>query len=166
MAAAGALGMEGVDGAALERLDRVLDEARSRSACRSGSSPGCRDRRRPKGAVDGRRGVVPQSSCSFSAQGRRRSARRGRPGVRHSLAGKAEVHRQAVGLDHAPMCQGLACRWSPASRAPTGAAAEHGGDAAHQRVVDLLRADEMDVACRSRRPWILPSPAMISVPGR
>ena len=30
MAAAGALGVEGVDGAALERLDRVLDEARSR----------------------------------------------------------------------------------------------------------------------------------------
>ena len=39
MAAAGALGVEGVDGAALERGDGVLDEARLRSACRCGSSP-------------------------------------------------------------------------------------------------------------------------------
>ena len=29
--------------------------------------------------------------------------------------------------------------------AGTGAAADHGRDAAHQRLVDLLRADEMDV---------------------
>ena len=46
VAAAGAFGVEGVDGAALERLHGVLDEAASRSAYRSGSSPGRRNRRR------------------------------------------------------------------------------------------------------------------------
>ena len=35
----------------------------------------------------------------------------------------------------------------------------------HQRIVDLLRADEMDVASKPPAVRILPSPAMISVPG-
>ena len=45
------------------------------------------------------------------------------------------------------MCQGpgRAGGGVGAGRGP-GAAAEHGGDAGHQRLVDLLRADEMDVA--------------------
>ena len=64
-----------------------------------------------------------------------------------ALARQADVHREGVeGLDHA--------RHVPRSRRAgggqramrrAGAAAEHGGDARHQRFLDLLRADEMDM---------------------
>src|ERR1051325_7983680 len=40
---------------------------------------------------------------------------------------------------------GSTCRGEGAGRR-AGAAAEHGGDARHKRLLDLLRADEMDVA--------------------
>ena len=45
-----------------------------------------------------------------------------------------------------------------------GAAADHGGDAGHQRFVDLLRADEMDVGVDAAGGDDQPSPAMTSVP--
>ena len=66
---------------------------------------------------------------------------------RVALAGEAEIDRQAVGgLDHAadvprPRRAGGG---EGAVRRP-GAAAEHRGDARHQRLLDLLRADEVDV---------------------
>ena len=72
------------------------------------------------------------------------SARRAR---RIALAGKAEIDRKGVGgLDHARDVPGpgRAGGREGAVRG-TGAAAEHRRDAAHQRVVDLLRADEMDM---------------------
>jgi hypothetical protein len=47
-----------------------------------------------------------------------------------------------------------------------GAAAEQRGHARHQRVVDLLRADEMDVAVEAASGEDAPSPAITSVPGR
>jgi hypothetical protein len=43
------------------------------------------------------------------------------------------------------MCQGPVCRWWRWCRLPGRAAAEHGGHAGHQRIIDLLRADEMDM---------------------
>ncbi len=64
-----------------------------------------------------------------------------------ALAGETEIHRVSVGrLDHALNVPGAgragggegAGRWS---RAP----AQHRGDAGHERFLDLLRADEMDV---------------------
>ena len=65
-----------------------------------------------------------------------------------ALAGKAEIDRQAVGgLDHAadvPRPRRAGCGEGAVRR--SGAAAEHGGDARHQRVLDLLRADEMDMS--------------------
>ena len=67
--------------------------------------------------------------------------------ARVALARKAEVHRKIVGgLDHARDVPG-AGRAGGRERAGrrAGAAAEHRGDARHQRFVDLLRADEMDV---------------------
>ena len=60
---------------------------------------------------------------------------------------QADVHREGVeGLDHARHVprSGRAGGGQRAVRR-TGAAAEHGGDAAHQRFLDLLRADEVDV---------------------
>src|SRR5262249_33657248 len=64
-----------------------------------------------------------------------------------ALAGEAEIDRQSVGgLDHAADMPGPrragggegAVRWPRA-------AAEHGGDARHQRLLHLLRADVVDV---------------------
>ena len=66
---------------------------------------------------------------------------------RVALAGEAEVHRIFVGrLDHARDMPGAgrAGGGEGAGRGP-GAAAQHRGDAGHQRLLDLLRADEMDV---------------------
>ncbi len=64
-----------------------------------------------------------------------------------ALAGEADVHRERVGgLKHArqvPRPGGAGCRVGARRRA--GAAADHGGDAAHQGFFDLLRADEVDV---------------------
>ena len=72
--------------------------------------------------------------------------RRGPRGV--ALAGKAEIDRKRIGgLDHAADMprSGRAGGGVGAGRRSR-AAAEHGGDAGHQRLVHLLRADEMDVA--------------------
>ena len=66
---------------------------------------------------------------------------------RVALAGETEVHRIGVGgLDHALDVPGAgrAGGGEGAGRGP-GAAAQHRGDAGHERFVDLLRADEMDV---------------------
>ena len=49
VAAAGALGVIHVDGAAADRVQRILDETGLRSAYRCGSGPGSRARRRPAG---------------------------------------------------------------------------------------------------------------------
>ena len=66
---------------------------------------------------------------------------------RIALAGEAEVHRIGVGrLDHALDVPGAgrAGGGEGAGRGPR-AAAQHRGDAGHERLLDLLRADEMDV---------------------
>ena len=64
-----------------------------------------------------------------------------------ALAGEAEIHRKRVRrLDHARDVPGprRAGGGIGAGRR-AGAAAEHRGDAGHQRLFDLLRADEVDV---------------------
>ena len=99
-------------------------------------------------------GVVPQSSCSLrpmapavtcsSSAGRQRGV---------ALAGEAEVHREAVGgLDHAADVPGAGrAGGGVGAGRRAGAAAEHGGDAGIERLVDLLRGDEMDVRVERRR---------------
>jgi hypothetical protein len=95
-------------------------------------------------------GVVPQSSCSFSAQAPASicsTSAAGSAGV--ALAGEAEVHREGVEAPRAcarQMCQGpgvqvvasVPCAGPvpPPSMVVT---------PAHQRLLDLLRADEMDM---------------------
>ncbi len=67
---------------------------------------------------------------------------------RVALAGEAEVHRPGLGrLEHAPDVPGArrAGGGVGAGRG-AGAAAQHGGDAGAERLLDLLRADEVDVA--------------------
>ena len=148
VAAAGAFGVKGMDGAALEGFDGVLDEARLVERV----------------AVDHHLHVVFVGDRQAAVDGRRRRApilvqlERAGAGLDHffersgargvALAGEAEIDRQRVGrLDHSREVErprraggriGAGCR--------SGAAAEHGGDARHQRFFHLLWADEMDVA--------------------
>ncbi len=147
MAAAGALGVEGVDGAALEGGDGVLDEAGF--VQRVGVDHHLHvvivgDR---QAAVDGGRRRAPvlvQLQRAGAGQHLLLERRRQR-GV--ALAGEAEVHREAVRrLDHARDMPGARrAGGGVGAGGRAGAAAEHGGDARHQRFVDLLRADEVDV---------------------
>ena len=67
---------------------------------------------------------------------------------RVALAGYAEIDREGVErLDHPPHVPGTGrAGGGKGAVRRAGAAAQHRGDAAHQRVLDLLRADEMDVA--------------------
>ena len=71
--------------------------------------------------------------------------RLGQAGV--ALAEQAEVHRQLIErLIHARDVPGAGRAGGGAGAGRgAGAAADHGGDAAHERILDLLRADEMDV---------------------
>ena len=147
VAAAGAFGVEGVNGAALECLYRVLDE--TGFVERVGVDHHLHvvivgDR---KAAIDRRRRRAPVFvQLERAGAGLDHFLERGRPrGI--ALAGEAEIHRKIVGrLDHAGDVPGTR-RASGGERAVrrAGAAAEHRGDARHQRLVDLLRADEMNV---------------------
>ena len=93
-------------------------------------------------------GVVPQSSCSFSAAAP--------PLICSSSAAGSEAlplpaKARFIGKPSAawiirrevPRAGGAGGGVGAGRRA--GAAAEHGGDARHQRLLDLLRADEVDV---------------------
>ena len=64
-----------------------------------------------------------------------------------ALAGEAEVDRKIVGgLDHAAEVEGAGCAGGGVGAGGgAGAAAEHGGEAGHHRLIDQLRADEVDV---------------------
>ena len=149
MAAAGALGVEGVDGAALEGGDGVLDEARSRSACRCGSPPARRSRRRRAGSSRWRPASCPSPRAASGRRRRPRSARRS--GVRQRWRCPCRGSRSSSGRPRPPAACARGARAPgvqvvalvPVGRA--GAAAEHRGDAGDQRLLDLLRADEVDV---------------------
>ena len=147
VAAAGAFGVEGVDGAALERLDGVFDEAgfvervgvdHHLDVVIVGNRQAAVDRRRRRAPI-----LVQfqRAGAGLDHFLERRRARR------IAFAGKAEIDRKIVGrLDHAPEMErpGRAGGGEGAVRR-AGAAAEHRGDARHQGFIDLLRADEMDV---------------------
>jgi len=147
MAATGTFGVIGVDGTALERAQGGFDE--------TGLVEGVGVDRHlhvvlvgdAQAIVDARRGGAPVF-VQLEADGagldlldqRLRQA-----GV--ALAGEADVHRERVGgLKHARQVPraGGAGGGVGTGRRP-GAAADHGGDAAHQRLFDLLWADEVDV---------------------
>ena len=169
MAAAGALGVEGVDRAALEGGDGVLDEARFVRACRCGSATctsisSATDRQQSIAA-----GVVPQSSCSLSAQAPAATcstSASGRTGV--ALAEQAEVDRPGL---RAPAACGRcarrrACRWWRWCRSP--------GRCRRRACVVMPRSSASSICCGQMKwMWqsmppavtILPSPAIASVPG-
>jgi len=139
--------MSGVNGAALERLDRIFHKPGFVERVgvdhhlhvvivgnRQAAVDGCR--RRPPVLMQFQR-----AGAGFHLLDQRRRLR----GV--ALAGKAQIHREIVGrLDHPRDVPG-AGRAGGGERAGrrSGAAAEHGSDARHQRLFDLLRGDEMDM---------------------
>ncbi len=147
MTAAGAFGVVGVDGAPLEGAQGGFHEA--------GLVEGVGVDRHlhvvlvghVQAVVDGCRGGAPvfvqlQADCTgldLLDQWLRQAC--------VTLAGEADVHRESVGgLEHArqvPWAGGAGGGVGPGRRAS--AAADHGGDAAHQGLFDLLRTDEVDV---------------------
>ncbi len=167
MPAARALGVEGVDGAALERRDRVLDEAAFVQRV----------------GVDHHLDVVASATDEAAVDGGGRGApvlvqfQRAGAGVDHldqavgqrcvALAGEAEVHREGVGrLDHPREVPGPGrAGGGVGAGRRAGAAAQHGG------TPDISASS----ICCGQMKWmwlsmppavrILPSPAMISVPG-
>ena len=170
VAAAGALGVVGVDGAALERGDRVLDEARLVQRVGVDRDLHVVARRRRARQLSIAAGVVPQSSCSFRPMAPASicsSSALGQAGV--ALAEEAEVHRAARRRPAAcgAMFQGPGVQVvALVPVAGPGAAADHRGDAADISASSIC-CGQMKWMCASMPPavTISPSPAMTSVPG-
>ena len=154
MAAAGALGVEGVDGAALDGARSCPRRSRISFSvsvwiitCTSYSSATERQQSMAPG-------VVPQSSCSFSAQAPASTISSSAAGSEAlPLPAKARfIGKASAASIMRAMCQGpgvqvvasVPCAGPvpPPSMVVT---------PRHQRLVDLLRADEVDMRCRCRR---------------
>ena len=93
-------------------------------------------------------GVVPQSSCSFSAAAPPRTISSSAAGSEAlPLPAKARfIGSESAALDHAGEVPGAGgAGGGERAVGGAGAAAEHRRDPRHQRVVDLLGADEVDV---------------------
>ena len=144
--AARPFGVEGVDGAALDGADRVLDE--TALVQRIGVDHHLHvvfvgDR---QAAVDGSRRRAPvlmqlQAGCTRKHHFNERCRQRG-----IALAGERQVHRKAVEtLDHPLDMPGAGAGRGKRAVGRATAAAQHRRDARHQRFLDLLRADEMDM---------------------
>ena len=149
VAAAGAFGVEGVDRAALERGDRVLDEAglvervgvdHHLHVVVVGDRQAAVDRRRRRAPV------LVQLEAAGAGLRSARSARSGRDAL--PLPRKPRLIGKRVGrLQHAREVPGPGrAGGGVGAGRRAGAAADHRGDARRQRLVDLLRADEVDVA--------------------
>ena len=150
VAAAGALGVEGAQRAALGRGDGVLDEAALVERVAVDRRPACRwHSATVEAAVDRRRRGAPvfvqlqadRAGLDLLAQ------RLGTAGV-----ALAEESRGSSGSRRRPAACGRMCSGpgvQVVAKVPVagpGAAAQHRGHARAQRLVDLLRADEVDVA--------------------
>ena len=147
VAAARALGVEGVDRPAREGAHGVLDEAGLVERVGVDENLDVGVVGGAEAAIDGGGGrppVLVQFEAA-RARGDLLLQRGGLAGV--ALAVEAEIHREGFRrLQHArdvPRA-GRACG-GVGSRRRAGPAAEHGGDSARQRLLDELRADEVDV---------------------
>ncbi len=143
----GPFGVEGVDVAALEGGDRVLDKARFVERVGVDRDRDVELLGDTEAGIDRRRGRAP-ILVQFEPAGAGLDHLDQGPRVRGvALAEEAEIDRQPLGrLQHAGQMPGArrAGRRGGAGGRP-GAAAEHRRDAAVERLLDQLRADQMDV---------------------
>ncbi len=128
--------------------DGVLDEAASRSACRCGSSPARRSRRRPTGSSRWPPASCPSPRAASASRRRPGPSPPARPAARRCpcRTGRCSSGRRRRPGSCAPMCQGpgvqvvasVPCAGPvpPPSMVVT---------PRHQRFLDLLRADEVDM---------------------
>ena len=147
MAAACPLGVVGVDRAALERGQRVLDEARLVERIGVDRDLDVEVVGHLEAGVDGGRGRAPVlvELEPHGTGGHLLLERRRQAGI--ALAEEAQVHREGLrSLQHARDVprSGRAGGGVGAGRR-SGAAAQHRGDAGGERLLDLLGADEVDV---------------------
>ena len=147
MTAARAFGVKGVDRAALDRGQRVLDKARL--VQRVGMDHHLHVHRigHRQAAVDGAgRGAPVLVQLQGTGPGTHLFLQPlGQAGI--ALACKGQVHRKGIRRLHHPHDVPRPRRAGGGQRAMRGpgAAAQHGGQAGMQRIVDLLGADEMDM---------------------
>ena len=147
MPASGALGVEGMDRATLERGDCVFDKTafvqrvgvdhRLHIHC-VGNGQATVDTGRGRAPVFMQLQRARTGQYLFLQRGRQR---------RVALAGKGEIHRKRVGrLQHALDMPGAGrAGGGVGAGRRTRAATQHRRDAGHQRLLDLLRTDEMNV---------------------
>ena len=153
MAAARALRVEGVDGAALEGLDRVFHKAGFVERIRVDHHLDVVVVGDRQAAIDGGGGGAPVlmqlEGASASLDLLHQAARGG--GV--ALARKAQIHGEGISrLDHAGEMPGAGgAGGGEGARRRACAAAQHGGDARHEGLLDLLGADEMDMGVEAAR---------------
>ena len=147
MAAARTFGVEGVDGAVLEGGQRVLEEAafvqrigvdRDLDIHLVGHRQAVVDRGRRRAPVLMQFQADRAGTYLFFQRQRQADI---------ALAEEAQIHRESVGRGQHRMNVPRARRAGGGRGAyrRTGATTDHRGHARHQRFLDLLRADEMDV---------------------
>ena len=147
MTAARAFGVEGVDRAASDGLERVLDKAAfvQRVGVDHHLHIHCIGNR--KAAVDRARGCAPIFMQLHRTGAGQNLLFQGGGKTCVAFSRKPEVHRKGICRLHHPHQVPRARGAGGGKRAMrgAGATAKHGGDPGMQRVVDLLRGDEVDV---------------------
>jgi hypothetical protein len=146
MAAARALGVEGVDGAALEGVDGVLDKTRLVERVGVDHHLDVELVRDVQAVVDGRGRRAPVLvQLERAGASEHHFLERGREGG-VALARECEVHREILErTHHVHDVPGAGAGRRERAMRRAGAAAEHRRDARHQGFFDLLGRNEMDV---------------------
>ena len=146
MAATGAFGVKRVNGAALERSDGVFHKPALVERIGVDHHLHVEVVRDREAIVDGSRGGAPvlmQLEAGGTGQDHFRQWGRSR-GI--ALAGQRQIHREGIeALDHALDVPGSRAGRGQRAMRRARAAAEHGGDAAHQGFFDLLGADKVNM---------------------
>ena len=168
VAAAGALGVEGVDGAAGDGARWCPRRSPTRSACRCGSSPGRPWRRRRGGSSRWRRGWCPSPRAASARRRRRGPSPPARRAARRCPCRRCRCSsaRASTACSMRPMCQGPGVQ--------VVASVPCAGPVPPPSMVVMPECSASSICCGQMKwMWaskppavrIRPSPAMTSVPG-